>query len=341
MRPKGSAEELERRRKRAIELVEAGESPLLVARILGVNPVSIHRWRRMARQPGGLDPRTHSGPTPGLSDQELCRLEQLLLQGAVAHGWPNQLWTAARVTQVIHRHFGIEYHPEHVRRILKQRLVWTSQKPEHHHRDRDDAVIQRWVRESFPCILRTAKEKSAHLIFVDEAGFMLEPTVRRTYAPCGKTPITRIANPHSRISVIGAIVIGPTQEKIDLLYDLLPDNLNYQGPTVVQFLRTLRSKITGAMTIVWDRIPIHECEVVGEYLAEDQNIVAELLPAHAPELNPADGIWRYVKYGRLPNYAPTDLHAMRSKITEEFNRLKERPGLLKSFVRFTKLPVEL
>jgi transposase len=295
----------------------------------------------MAGQPGGLDPRPHVGRTPCLSDQDLDRLEQLLAQGALAHGWPNQLWTAARVARLISQHFGIEHHPEHVRKILKQRLGWTSQKPEHHHRDRDDVAIQRWVRESFPCILNAAKAKGAHLIFVDEAGFMLEPTVRRTYAPRGKTPINRISNPHSRISAIGAIVINTVRYSIDLLYGLLPDNLNYQGPTVVQFFRTLRSGILGPMTIVWDRIPIHECEDVAEYLAEDQNMVVEPFPPHAPELNPADGIWRYVKYGRLPNYTPLDLDVLRAKIMDELNRLKGNVDLLRSFVRFTRLPIDL
>ena len=49
MRPIGSAAELERRRIRAVHLVEQGESPGVVARILGVHPTSLHRWRRLAR----------------------------------------------------------------------------------------------------------------------------------------------------------------------------------------------------------------------------------------------------------------------------------------------------
>jgi transposase len=74
------------------------------------------------------------------------------LQGAQEHGWPNNLWTARRVTQVIRRHFGIKLHPEHVRNILKRRLGWSSQKPEQRARERNEKEIERWRREEFPRI---------------------------------------------------------------------------------------------------------------------------------------------------------------------------------------------
>ena len=121
-RPFGTAAELERRRRRAVDLVAQGESRADVARILGVHPKSLARWLRMARQPRGLDPKPNHGPPAGLSDEQLRQLERLLAQGAPAHGWHNQLWTAARVARLIQRHFGIRYHPEHVRKILKRRL---------------------------------------------------------------------------------------------------------------------------------------------------------------------------------------------------------------------------
>jgi transposase len=340
MRPHGSAEELERRRFRAVELLENGEPPQLVARILGVSLSALSRWRRRARS-GTLEAKPVPGRPPRLTDRSYRDLEELLAEGAVAHGWANNLWTAARVAQVIETHFGVRYHPGHVSRLLKDRLNWTCQRPAHHHTDRNDAAIQRWVREAFPGILRAAEARGAHLVFVDEAGFMLEPTVRRTYAPRGKTPVHRIGNPHARISAISAITISPSRDAIGLLYGLLGDNLNFQGPTGVQFLRALRAEVSGPMTIVWDRIAIHECDDVEAYLASERGVVAEPLPAHAPELNPADGIWRYIKFGRLANYTPPDLGQLRRKVMEELDQLKGRAELLRSFVRFTKLPIDL
>src|SRR5215472_12533219 len=122
-RPIGTAAELERRRRRAVELMDQGESPTDIARILGVCRPSLYRWRLAARAgPNGLAAKPHPGPTPRLPDDRLEHLEDLLLDGATAHGWPNELWTAKRVAEVIRRHFGLSYHPEHVRKILKGRL---------------------------------------------------------------------------------------------------------------------------------------------------------------------------------------------------------------------------
>src|ERR1051325_4749298 len=156
MRPKGTAAELERRRRHAVDLVEQGESPTVVARILGVRVSSVHRWRRLAQRPQGLQAKPNPGPTPGLSDYHLRKLERLLLQGAKKHGWPNQLWTADRVARLLRERFGIAYHPEHVRKILKQRLHWTSQKPRRKARERDDKEVERWLGDELPRILREA-----------------------------------------------------------------------------------------------------------------------------------------------------------------------------------------
>src|SRR5437588_35210 len=93
-RPIGTATELERRRRRAVDLVDQGESPATVARVLGVHETSVHRWRRLARQPHGLAAKPIPGPTPRLSDYQLHKLESFLRQGAHKHGWPNRLWTA-------------------------------------------------------------------------------------------------------------------------------------------------------------------------------------------------------------------------------------------------------
>jgi transposase len=131
MRPIGTAPELERRRIRAVELINQGESPTVVARILGVRRTSLYRWKKMAQAaPEGLTARPHPGPKPRLTAEQLQQLETFLRQGATAHGWPNALWTARRVAEMIRRHFAITYHVEHARKILRRRLGWSSQVPQ-------------------------------------------------------------------------------------------------------------------------------------------------------------------------------------------------------------------
>src|SRR5271165_6654220 len=95
-RPIGSAAELEHRRRRAVDLLEQGESPSTIARILGIHETSLHRWRRMARNGAGLDAKPHPGRKPLLSAEQWAQVQRLLLQGAKYHGWPNDLWTADR-----------------------------------------------------------------------------------------------------------------------------------------------------------------------------------------------------------------------------------------------------
>ena len=144
MRPIGTAEELERRRRRAVELMDQGESPTVIARILGVCRSSLYRWRALARStPNGLTSKPHPGPKPRLNADQMTQLEGLLKEGAKAHGWKTQLWTADRVADLIQRRFAIRFHPEHARKILKRRLKWTSQKPQRRARERDEVAIAR------------------------------------------------------------------------------------------------------------------------------------------------------------------------------------------------------
>jgi transposase len=142
MRPIGTAEELQRRRLRAVELVNQGESPEDVARFLGCGRSSVYTWVKMAREDlGKLAAKPHPGRTPRLGEADRKRLEDLLLQGAKAHGWRTDLWTAARVAELIERHFEVAFHPEHVRKLLKRKLGWSSQKPQRRARERDEAAI--------------------------------------------------------------------------------------------------------------------------------------------------------------------------------------------------------
>jgi putative transposase len=159
-------------------------------------------------------------------------------------------------------------------------------------------------------------------------------------ATSAKAPAKRIANPHARISGIGAITISPAPRQLGLLYHLLADNVNFRGPAIAQYLRTLRSTLCGPVMVVWDRIRIHSCAAVQKCLATEPEVVLDPFPSCASDLNPADGIWRYIKYARLPNYTPPDLGTLRQKVEEELQQLAERTDLLASFIRYTKLPVQ-
>jgi transposase len=340
MRPKGTAAELERRRRRAVELIEQGESPTVVARILGVRTPSIHRWRRMAQQPHGLDARPIPGPTPRLSDYQLRKLERLLRQGAKKHGWSNELWTADRVARLIRQRFGVSFHPEHVRKILKRRLGWTSQKPRRKARERDDKEVERWLGDELPRILREAFQRQAHVIFLDESGFQLTPSVRRTLAPRGQTPVLSCWDRRDRISAISCITLSPRQGRPGLYFELLPVNRTVHGEEVVAFLKDLRRQLRGPFTVVWDRHIIHSrARVVKAFLAENPDIVVEDFPGYVPELNPDEWVWGWTKYGRLSNLAAWNVEELWDHIVMALIDLKFQPRMLNAFIQEAGVPV--
>ena len=316
-RPFGTADELERRRRRAVQAVADGQPRRTVAAVLGVHPKTVARWVRDARRPGGLDAKTHPGPTPGLTDADLRRLERLLAKGAKAHGWLNELWTAGRVARLIERHFDRRYHPEHVRKILKRRLGWTSQKPRRKSRERNDKEVARWVGDEFPRIVREAFVRQASLVFLDESGFFLTPTVRRTLAPRGQTPVLLAWDRRDRWSAISAITVSPVRGRPGLYFDLLDHNV--RGPDVVAFLAALHRRL-GRLTVVWDRNQIHsKSKAVQSWLADHPDVQVEDFPGYVPDLNPDEGVWGWAKYGRLANLAADDADQLWDRVVEELS----------------------
>jgi transposase len=336
MRTPGTAAEREFLRKRAVAAVRQGQSPSAVARAFGVHRVSLHRWLRQAQVPGGLDAKPVRRAS-ALSDGQLRQLEALLLQGASRHGWPNDLWTAARVTEVIRRHFGVALHPEYVRKLLKRRLGWTSQKPQVEAKERDEEGIRRWKQEGFPRIAGEAQRRGAHLVFLDESCFQLTPTVRRTLAPRGQTPILPCWDRRDKISAISAITLSPKDYLPGLYFQLLPDKENFHGAEVVAFLKELKRHLR-RFTVIWDRSNIHKKSgVVQEFLARHPSVVSEDFPGYAPELNPDELVWCWTKYGRLSNYAAPDVGALRERVQQELWYLREHPYELLDFIDHTGL----
>jgi transposase len=320
-------------------LLEQGEAPVVVARILGVTRTSLHRWRRLARQAGGLAAKPPSGPRRRLTTPQLRELEQLLLKGAPAHGFPNELWTAARVALVIQRQFGVQYHPEHVRKLLRRRLNWTSHKPQRRARQRNDKEVERWKADEFPRILREAFRRKAHVAFLDESGFMLQPLVRRTLAPRGQRVIMRCSAEHDRVSVISCVTLSPQAMHVGLC-SWPYGNHNVHGEEVVEFLKYLLGKVPGEWTVVWDRSNIHgRSKVVKAWLARHPNVVGEDFPSYDPDANPDEWVWSWAKYGKLCNLCPAGVDELFEAVLDTLEELEHRPSLLASFVMDAGVPL--
>lgn len=153
MRPRGSAVELERRRRRAVSLLGEGHSLSAVARMVSAAVSAVWNWRQAVRRRGlkGLNPKPVPGRPRKLTLQQRRRLPRILVRGARAHGYRTDLWTLPRVAEVIAREFGVRYHPAHVSRILVE-AGWSCQKPERRAVERDEAAIEHWKRYKWGAI---------------------------------------------------------------------------------------------------------------------------------------------------------------------------------------------
>lgn len=130
-RLKGSADLLEDRRRRALVLLDDGLSLNEVGRRIGCNPSSVMSWRDARRQRGigALQVRFSPGRTLKLAASRRKRLVPLLLKGPVAQGYRTNLWTTARIAEMVEREFGVRYYPDPIGRLMHS-LGWTPQKPE-------------------------------------------------------------------------------------------------------------------------------------------------------------------------------------------------------------------
>ena len=151
MRPHGSADLLEARRRKAMELLRQQLSLNEVARRLGCHASSVMRWRDRVRRDGqrGLKARPTPGRPPRLSKARKERLLRLLLRGPAAFGYTTQVWTTKRIAELIRRTFAVSYHPAHVGRLMHS-LGWSHQKPERRALERDEASVEQWKNTRWP-----------------------------------------------------------------------------------------------------------------------------------------------------------------------------------------------
>src|SRR6266700_3407196 len=210
MRPSGSPAELERRRVRAIELLQRDVPVHVVAERLGVDRRSVRRWKRAHRGQGraGLRARPAPGRPPKLTTPQQRQLTRLVVAGPEAAGYRTNLWTCRRIVDLIRHHFDVAYHPDHVGRLLRA-CGFSPQRPQPRAKERDDRRVREGVQVDWATV-KTLHRLGAHLVCLDETGFLMMPVLRRTWAPCGAPPTVCVrTRSHEKVSGIGALVVSP------------------------------------------------------------------------------------------------------------------------------------
>jgi transposase len=163
---------------------------------------------------------------------------------------------------------------------------------------------------------------------------MLTPTVVRTWAPRGQTPIFRHSQRHDRISVISALSVSPKRRRVGLYYQWHHHNI--REIEAVAFLRHLLRHLRGHVVLIWDNLGVHKGKLVQKLCRRVPRLHLEYLPAYAPELNPDEGVWRQTK-ARLANGCPADRFDLALDVMRELERLRRAPARLWSCITHSGL----
>jgi len=255
----GSGDWRQWRRMQALQLRQHGWYQRDIAEALMVSEVSVSHWLTRARAGGAQALRAH--PSPGhpsaLSTDELRLIPEFLWHGPEAYGFSGKVWTCARVAKVIAMELGVAYDKGHVSRLLRQ-LRWTPQMPIQRAIQRDEKAIEQWRHEVWPRVLRQATIERRTLVFVDEAGFYLLPSVVRTYAPSAHTPVLRSKLTRDHLSVMGGLT--PSGR----VYTLARQE-SLSGWHSIQFLTHLLRVADDRLLVIWDGSPIHRRTIVRQF----------------------------------------------------------------------------
>ena len=315
------------RRLQALHLWEQGWRRCDVAEALGVTERSVSHWLSVARVhgPRGLLSAPIPGRPPALSPEQRRMIPEFLWHGAEAYGFRGEVWTCGRIAKVIEEEFGVAYDKGHVSRLLLE-LRWTPQVPIERASQRDEQAIGRWRSETWPRLLAEAGEERRTLVFVDESGFYLLPSVVRTYAPRGQTPVLRVRLTRDHLSVMAGMT--PTGR----VYTLVRQE-SLDGSNVVEFLVHLMKVASERLLVIWDGSPIHRRTMVQEFAAGTRGKVRlEALPGYAPDLNPWDeGGWNHLKNVEMKNLVCRDLEELHEEFHLAVHRLRQKAWLIQSF----------
>jgi transposase len=158
---------------------------------------------------------------------------------------------------------------------------------------------------------------------VDQSGFYLLPSVVRTYALIGQTPVLHEQLSRDHLSAMSGITL---EGKLMMM----EQDRAFKGPDVVRFLKHALRQIPGKLLIIWDGSPIHRSRVVEEFLAAGAaaRVQLEKLPGYAPELNPDEGIWKHLKYVELKNVCCRSLLELRRELRKAKERLRHKRDVI-------------
>jgi transposase len=179
---------------------------------------------------------------------------------------------------------------------------------------------------------KKARQEHRTIIFIDETGLSERPTRVKTWAPKGCTPVLQYSFNWRHLSAIAGITLWR------FYFRFFPGTI--KAAQLVEFLRALAGQIRGKLLVIWDGLPAHRSRLVGQYVeALNGRIVLERLPAYAPELNPVEYIWAYLKTREIANLCLDTIGEVGRYASNRLKSMQRRPQLISAFWKQAELPI--
>ena len=322
-------------RRKGYDLLGKGVRKADIARTLGVSWNTVGRWAKRLESlgAGSWKDVKPSGKPSKLTVKQRDALMKILIKGALARGYPTDLWTLKRVAEVIRQEFGVEYNVTHIWRVLRD-MGFSSQVPQPVAKERNDVFVNEWVKREWPKIRALAGRKHATIFFLDESCVQSRPNVRRTWAPAGARPVMRVKEgERNKLSLISAVSMDA-----DLYFRVHTDNIT--GTEIMEFLTYLLKETDGSIVLLWDNGGPHRRKDVKQFLYENRKrLYTRRFPAYAPELNPDEQIWNVLKYQELSNWCPDTVGEMVTRVKGVLGRLKRHPERIRKAITHSALPL--
>ena len=320
---------LETLRYLAVERVREGERPAAVIASLGFCRTTIYKWLRAVAKPGAGLKALRAKPATGRPRTLTPRQERQVFhwingKDPRQYGLDFGLWTRTIVAALIERKLGHRLGATAVGELLAK-LEITPQKPLQRAYQRDPQAIEKWKKEIFPGIARQAKAEGAEVFFWDESGFRADAVHGRTWGLRGQTPV--VERPGQRQSISAASAVNARGAFWHCTYE--------GGLTAELFVKLLRRMMRGRakpVHLVVDGLPAHKTKLVKAYVAATGGRLSiHILPGYAPELNPDELVWSYMKRTGVARTPLRKGEKLREKVDAQLAGLKRTPALIRSF----------
>jgi transposase len=184
---------------------------------------------------------------------------------------------------------------------------------------------------------KNARRRKAWIFFQDESGVSQRPSIRRTWAPKGETPVLIHAFNWDTLSVCAAIGYRWDGRRSRLYFQTRRGS--YNSESLIYFLQDLKQHMHGKKAIlIWDGLPAHKSRVMKEYLASQRSwLIVERLPGYAPDLNPVETLWSNVKGQELANRCSEDIDEAEAAARSGIVRVGKSRSLPFSFLKHAGL----